>query len=586
VNVGTRFTTRLIEMHSASAWDFDKVMQVMDIAVENAMTGICFHRNDFVDQLLFPTRYLGSDSQSSPYSNLPKAYDRVYRAMYRFDPTRRDQPYRRGLYFRRVLHEAADRHLDVYIENKEVNYLDFLDELYPHLRKNGPVCPSEPFLLEYVAFKYRELFALYPEVAGIITSTATRESKTTISNNHCTCSLCAQKASSEWHRDVIMTMHQEISKAGKRLIVRDFVFDAAAHQEISGAMQSLPTSIAFSLKNTPHDYYPTFPDNPRIGQTPEREQWIEYDANGQYFGQGIAVSIMKDDLQRRIEHAKANGVSGMIIRTDWEAIDGHAVFATPNFINVYLACEIERGSPDAPERAYSAWLAKRGFFTEGLTDAQRKEAVAQVMAVYDDSFEILRRTAYVHDCVFNDSSQFPASIAHGLWLAEEKNSLKDWDATKEQALSVEDFDNLTSILAEKDEAVRRIEACVGALSSLGSGISADGKAYIAATIVCYHLYVSAYRHLTYGMFLTRYFELAPQKRSGAMDAQAKQKVLNALASLREVISQIKLLHEKTHHYYMTYILLDYERLQTVHQEIVSRLEKPGLFEDALSTVGR
>ena len=57
------FETSLIEIHSNYAWDFEKVMRAMEFAHKNGMTGLAFHRNDFVDQLLYPTKYIGGPKE-------------------------------------------------------------------------------------------------------------------------------------------------------------------------------------------------------------------------------------------------------------------------------------------------------------------------------------------------------------------------------------------------------------------------------------------------------------------------------------------------------------------------------------------
>ena len=73
------------------------------------------------------------------------------------------------------------------------------------------------------------------------------------------------------------------------------------------------------------------------------------------------------------------------------------------------------------------------------------------------SWEITRRACYVQDCVFSDSTNYPVSLDHAFWLAEEKNSLRDWDPAKADALAPTEAVAL-AVMAEKDEAVSRAEA--------------------------------------------------------------------------------------------------------------------------------
>ena len=55
------------------------------------------------------------------------------------------------------------------------------------------------------------------------------------------------------------------ARLGRKLIVRDFVFDSASQKEISAVMEELPPDvIIFPEEYAPMDYYPhIFRANPR-----------------------------------------------------------------------------------------------------------------------------------------------------------------------------------------------------------------------------------------------------------------------------------------------------------------------------------
>lgn len=573
-----KFSHSLIEIHSNYAWDAEKTLRAMDFAAENGMTGVAFHRNDFVDQLLFPSKYIAKMKREE-YDNITAIYDEVYRTMYKYDPTRRDVPYKKGLYFRYILREAQKRGLEVYIENKEIYFLDFLDELYPSIRKNGAICPTNPFFLDYVRFKYEEFFRLYKGVAGIITSTATSESRTSISVNRCTCERCRNTRADKWHTDVIMAMYEPIKAAGAKLIVRDFVFNAAAHAEISKAMENLPSDITYSLKNTPHDYYPTFPDNPRIGTSKNHAQWLEYDTMGQYYGLGVGIAVMTEDIRHRIRNAKEKGVSGILVRTDWEAIDGHAVYETPNLINLFALTAIDKDINANEEDIFDSWLRYKGFYKEGLGEADRAEAVESVRKVLSRTWDVLRHTAFINDCVFNDSSEFPASIEHGMWLAEEKNSLKDWLKSKENALSVKDLGILKSNLKEKDDALALIRELESNLGGITDGINEKGKVFIASFVKADVLYTKTYRDITYAVLLTRFFMEDARDRS--FDSVAKRLLKDALCALEKDKADLEALFSNTDYYYIIYIVLDPERIAHFVSNIKEHLENTEVGKEVL-----
>src|SRR3546814_9077768 len=86
------------------------------------------------------------------------------------------------------------------------------------------------------------------------------------SDLRCTCEICRRTPAEDWYRRLLSTMYGPIHAAGKTMVVRDFVFDLNTQTEIATVMEELPEDVIIALKNTPHDYYPTFPHNPRIGK--------------------------------------------------------------------------------------------------------------------------------------------------------------------------------------------------------------------------------------------------------------------------------------------------------------------------------
>ena len=152
--------------------------------------------------------------------------------------------------------------------------------------------------------KYTELFQDLPELAGIITAPGTGESRLAISSNRCRCELCRATTPTQWYTRLVAGDAQadprgRAAARGARLRVRP----RRRTRSWPRRSERLPTDIIVSLKNTPHDYYPTFPDNPRLGKVGPHRQWLEYDCMGQYFGWGIAPAIMIEDIRRRLDHA-------------------------------------------------------------------------------------------------------------------------------------------------------------------------------------------------------------------------------------------------------------------------------------------
>ncbi|MFC7397381.1 hypothetical protein ACFQU1_09285, partial [Chelatococcus sp. GCM10030263] len=448
------FGFRGLELNSHYVWDFDWARKSLSFIKDNQMTALVLHRNEIIDQLVYPA---GVFAQGTKFKNIYDRYRAIHRDLYTYVARGRSTPMQLREYLKRVI-ELADRQgTQVWLENKELWFHDAIVELNPQVFKGGPLCPNEPVWMDFIRKKYEDLFSDIDGIAGIITAPATRESRLSISGHRCQCELCRSTPVENWYRNLLNAMYEPITAAGKTLVVRDFVFDRKTQTEIATAMEELPEDVIICLKNTPHDYYPTFPDNPRIGKVGPHRQWVEFEVMAQYYGWGVGPSHMVDDTRQRLAYAEAHNVEGVLVRTDWEALEAHSTFHTPNLLNLYAVAELSIDRDKPKRKIYRDWLTGEGYLKADATDADIEEAVDWAIALWGDSWEIVRRALYTNDCVFSDSSTYPVSLAHAWWLAEEKNSLRDWDPAKEHAMDA-DEPNVHRILAEKDEALRRVEA--------------------------------------------------------------------------------------------------------------------------------
>jgi hypothetical protein len=360
-----------------------------------------------------------------------------------------------------------------------------------------------------------------------------------------------------------MSLYRPTSKAGKQLIVRDFVFDKKTQDDLAGAWTRLPDDIAVCLKNTPHDYYPTFPHNPRITPEPGRAQWVEFDSMGQYYGWGIAPAVLIDDTRDRLRFAAGCGVQGILSRTDWEALHGHSCFDTPNLVNLYAFAQLGQDL-EAPSRAvWEAWLAR----CEALPDATPQvtdRCLEWLEATLGRSWPVVAGTLYAHDCVFSDSSTFPVSVEHAFWLGEEKNSLRDWDATKRDALSP-DADNVRSLLAEKDQALELFGEISRRAHEGNPGFEDSFYEDLLRRIEVFGLYVAGFRHAMRSAAIARHLLTFGDAADGDLLAMLPdaQRELRAYCDLLET-------HEKGD-WYPAFIVMSGQRLRTLHDDVEGML---------------
>lgn len=561
-----RFAKRAIEFHSGYVWNFDWISRGIEFAQRHEMTSLILHRNDIVDMVVYPGSLFGA---SGTGRNIFERYREIYPKLYKYTPTRRSGPYQRRDYLRRVIDLAGRHGIEVWFENKELYFPDILLELNPQLVKGGTLCPNDPFWWEFVSTKYTELFQDLPEIAGIITAPGTGESRLAISSNRCTCEACKGSTPQGWYRELIMAMHAPIRAAGRELMIRDFVFDKKAQTELAETISGLPEDVIVSLKNTPHDYYPTFPDNPRLGDVGKHRQWVEFDTMGQYFGWGIGPAVIIDDYRKRMETALRHGVEGVILRTDWESLDGHSCFHTPNRLNLHAGAALAVDATVSDRTIHRSWLTETGMTRPGASEAELDAAADWSARLFARSWEIVSKSLYVNDCVFSDSSNYPVSLDHAWWLAEKKNSLKDWDASKENALETSDA-NVRAILAEKDEALRLVDLQPGLASDPPTALTEAAHGDLVGRMETFRLYVAGWRAAVHACILTKFLLDRPADE-GAFALEVRARIDGAFDLLQVLAGEMKAYAAATDQHYTAYNMLGWERLLTLRDDLSGRL---------------
>ena len=566
------YDIRALEIHSYYAWDFDWIEKCMDFMEQEGLNALVLHRNDFIDLIIYPGKYFGC-SEDKKYRNIFERYADCFRSLYKYTPTRRSSPYQRRAFLKRVIERAKCKGFKIFIENKELYFPDIILEFFPNLVKEGKICANDPFWLEFLNTKYTEFFEEFPEVDGIITSLATGESRVSIKSNRCTCQLCQSTSKEEWFRKVLKAMYEPIHKANKMLIVRDFVFDPISQHEIAKVMEEQPSDVGICLKNTPHDYYPTFPENSRIGNVGNHPQFIEFDAMGQYFGWGICIADIMEDYRWRLKSAKNKGACGFIVRTDWESLDGHTVFRTPNLINLYSIAELGINLNTPAQTIYDKFLSREGWYRNNITSDERNTALEYYSSIMSKTWDITKRTVFVDGCVFSDSSLMPISYDHAFWLSEEKNSLKDWDKTKQDVLSplkvkleyaIEEKNKALSLAVELEKEARK--GCCYLEENKVNDLIDRLRIQIE--------YVTLFKMATEAILLARYIMETEEEHSGKFWDSVIDTFRNRMDDLQKEEKHLSEFWQRTnYHPHTIYTLLDPERIECLWNKLYEKTKE-------------
>ena len=526
---------RGLELHGRRMWERARIVEAFEFIRRHGMTALVLHETDLIQQVVFPRAYF------DPY------------ALWKDAPTRRGENaiQNNRAYLDHILNLARRYGVDVWVEVKELGFPDEVLELHPELLVEGRVCPSAPFWVEFTEHKTAELFDDFPLLAGMITSAGSPEGRASLAQRKCRCARCRDTAVEDWYRSLIMALYRPLSARGKRLAVRDFAYKPADHEPLIRAMERVPEDIVFCIKNTPHDFYPTFPHNPAIGRL-RRTQWVEYDVYGQFYGMGVVPCFVYDDLRARLAHAVRHGVTGGLFRVEWERVNDWWCLETLNEVNLILAAALARGDDPTPEEVCRLWLEGRSMRVDGA---------AWLAEILMETWPVIRGALYVDGFLFADSSFLPRSVQRAWWTMETKHSLWAWDPSRRHDLELS-RERVEALIAEKEEARRRVRRLAGRVEA--GHPSADPRLLetLRAQFDLFETYVEGFYHCARVCLFARWVETRPGEVKDADRARFRE-ALEALASYG---TRVRALAEEARHPHQVTLLMDHRRVADVLAE--------------------
>lgn len=547
---------RALEFHNARLWSWASVQRALEFMSRFGMNALIFHQNDLLDQLVYPQAYFPEDLMLSRW------------------PIRLSTVRANRQYIRKVVREANRRGIDFYIEIKELWYPEGIVEQVPELLSaGGAVCRTHPFWWTFLQNKIDELLEAVPDIAGIIESPATHESKLSIAANPCRCERCRDTEPSEWYERLIRAMHAPLAKKGKKLVVRDFTFNSQNHDLILGAASRCSKDIVIALKNTPQDYWPTFPDNPKIGRVDGHPQWIEFDAFGQFYAFGAFPCSVVEDMQKRMRYSLDRGASGTMMRISWEVIDEATCFNSFNVLNLIAGAMLSQDAETDLDDIYRAWadyglagpLLSESCIREPVIPAS-PQAVAKLKAFMTGSWSVMEKTHYIRRFVFAKSGLFPASLHEAFHIMTSYFGLGKWDPSAAGLVEPTD-ENIARILREKEQAMEEVDRLPAVLDARGLGVPEEMVERIEEMLELYRYYVHAAFHCARTCFLAKKVSIARTKA----DEAALRSALAELGQFRSALRE-RLAGTDYPHYY--YWLLDEHRLGLLQRDVSTLLPEP------------
>jgi len=270
-------------------------------------------------------------------------------------------------------------------------------DYYPDEFRTGPnrtLDLDNPAFWEWLKADYRKMLDRVPKVDGLVlTFTFTPTPIEAQYSKKLTTSQQKFAAVINAIADVV------IGERHLNFYVRIFPNDRPEDPAIRGAIDLfVRKEIRLMIKLTPLDYFLTSPDAGYIGAV-ARPTLVEFDAAGEYDGQGIVANLWVDDILNRWRRlSQRPNVIGYAARTD--RLGESRVIGRPGEINLFA---LKRGAED-PE------VTSEQIYDEFITAHYGAAAVPEVKAAFKNGYDITTSVFYTLGSVLNDHSKLDYDI--------------------------------------------------------------------------------------------------------------------------------------------------------------------------------
>lgn len=174
-----------------------------------------------------------------------------------------------------------------------------------------------------------------------------------------------------------------IGERGLNLYARTFSYDWGEYERITGAVKRFERQdIRLMMKETPHDFFLTHPNDPFAGQLPF-PTLIEYDAAGEFNGQGLIANCFAESIRKRWDgFAGRDQLIGYVARTD--RYGKTRLIDRPSEVNLYVLKRAEEAAEVPAAAVLREFVA--GRYGEG--------AVEVLAGVFEKSQDIVTSVLY------------------------------------------------------------------------------------------------------------------------------------------------------------------------------------------------
>lgn len=284
-------------------------------------------------------------------------------------------------------------------------------DYYPMRFRTGPggtINLDSPSFWEWFKQDYRDMLDLIPKVDGLVLTFI--ETGAYAENQYSD----LLKTNQEKLAAVVNAVADVvIGELGKKLYIRIFAYSKEEYANIIGCLDHLKyDEIILMMKETPHDFFLTHPNDPFIGKI-DRPTIVEFDTGNEFNGQGVIANTWPEYVIKRWrDFIQRPNVIGYVARTDRYGTTG--VVGTPNEILLFALMRSTEDHYLTFDQVYDEFIFKRyGEKAQGLIEQAFKKAYDIVLS----SMYILGTNVTKHSALEYEpySSSYNRHVS-GRWL--------------------------------------------------------------------------------------------------------------------------------------------------------------------------
>ena len=264
---------------------------------------------------------------------------------------------------------------------------------------------DKPGLWDWIADDYRQMLSLCPEVDGLVLTFI--ESGARVENQFSRMSVPERLAK------VVNTVSSVVcGEYGKALWLRTFAYNEKEYANLRACLDLVDwrPGMGVMVKDTPHDFFLTHPDNPLIG-TLGHPTLVEFDACGEYHGQSVILNTIPEYYAERWRRLCGRpDVVGYVARTD--RCGDNSVSCTPAHVNLYALWRVSEDPSVSVDAIWNDFLTAR-YGSPAVRHL--KPALQASRAILDGTCYILGlNTTHHSDFRLDDPSTYSRHVA-GRW---------------------------------------------------------------------------------------------------------------------------------------------------------------------------